>query len=325
MEIKPTGLDGKEEEMDHFYMTEQGLTVYRVGKEREHKSFVSLLLDLAGDESPKAILIDGGEYDLFREYTAEVEKGRIVIPPDDIRASDYFKSYNAFVPNNTKIRGLGDVIFSFEPKKDEISYGASRTWSPLNVYGSVEMENITVICKNARYCLHNDDHNLYPGSVQIYRNCRFEYKLSDKDDQGRLLGFNNAIGFGIDIGSTHVFEDCEIFFNGKGDHSAYYGHNSGRGKGTSHILLKNCYIHASDETNKRVIRFQTLAREQKINQVTAKIENCAVNGGLTLNLYHPDSVQNFQVIYFKTPKMPVDRTIAEGGEIQDPFEIQYIN
>ena len=307
-----------------FSFAEQGMTVYRVGAGREHESLVSLLLDLAGDETPKAILIDTGEYDLFREYLAEVEKGRIVIPPDDIRASDYFKSYNAFVPNNTKIRGLGEVILNFTPARDEITYGASRTWSPLNVYGSVLMENLTVVCKNGRYCLHNDDHNLYPGAVQIYRNCRFLYLHSDKDETGRLLGFNNAVGFGVDHGSTHVFEDCEIFFDGPGDHSAYYGHNSGRGDGTAHILLKNCYIHASDEKNKRVIRFQTLARG-KINKVIAKIENCAVNGGLTLNMYYPDSIQNFEVTYFKTPEMPVDRTIAEGGTVEDPFTIRYIN
>ncbi|MBO4411866.1 MAG: hypothetical protein J5794_06755 [Lachnospiraceae bacterium] len=295
--------------------------VYYVGS-RGNASFISLILDLAGNENMKTIFIEEGTYDVFAEYMAEVEAGRLTVPPDDIKSPDYFGTYNAFVPNRTKIIGVGKVTLTFTPKKDEITYGASRTWSPLNIYGNVEIENVEVIGKNCRYCLHNDDHNKYPGSMQVYRNCRFEYQLSDSDKYGRLLGFNNTVGFGVDNGSTHLFEDCEIFFNGLGQHSAYYGHNAST-PGEASLIVKNCWIHASDESNMRVIRLQTLSHAEH-GHVTARIENCTVNGSLMLNMYYKDSVQSFEVTFVNMEIMRIYRTIAAGGTIVDPYEVHQI-
>lgn len=295
--------------------------IYHVGG-LDDPSFIALLLDLEGNENEKTIFIEEGTYDLFAEYMQEVENGRLVIPPDDVSSPDYFGKYNAFVPNHTRIVGLGEVTLTFTPGANEITYGASRTWSPLNMYGNVEVYNVNVIGQNCRYCLHNDDHNKYPGSLQLYKNCRFEYRMSEKNADGKVLGFNNTIGFGIDHGATHTFEDCEIFFNGYGDHSAYYGHNPGS-PGDGYIYLRNCYIHATDPDNVRVIRFQTLSHSEN-GHVRASIENCQVNGGLTLNMYYADSVQSFDVIFYNTRRMPVVKTIAEGGTIIDPYEVRFI-
>lgn len=298
--------------------------VYYVGPTRDYTSLVELLLDLEGDTEKKTIYIDEGEYDIFREYDLQVAVDRIVIPPDDITSGNYFGKYNAFVPHNTRIIGQGKVTLRFTPTVDEISYGASRTWSPLNILGSVMIENVTVLGKNCRYCLHNDDHNKYMGSKQYYKNCRFIYELCDKDDNGRLLGFNNTIGYGVNTNSVHVFDQCEIYFDGEGDHSAFYGHNpSGTRPGEGEILLTRCHIHASDETNKRVIRLQTLSKDVAGHVVTT-IDRCKVNGGLTLNCYYAESIQSYEVTYFHTAHQPVDRT-GKVDIIEDPYEIHYVD
>ncbi len=306
------------------FETENGREIYRVGPERENASFVSLLLDLKGNRNPKTIVLDAAEYDLFAEYMAEVEKGRIVIPPDDIRSPDYFEPYNAFVPDNTRLVSFGEAHLRFEPEKDAITLGASRTWSPLNIYGNFEMENITVIGHNCRYCLHNDDHGKIPGARQVYRNCRFVYRLSDKDAEGRLLGFNNTIGFGISRGSTHLFEDCEILFDGEGNHSAYYGHSWSRAGApeTAFILLKNCVIHAADPTNNRVIRLQTLPVGVS-GKVVTKVEGCHVNGEMQFHLYRPGASQHFDVTFLKTNRVPVNYLTADGAEPQDPYTVKF--
>ncbi len=297
--------------------------VYYVGPTRDYTSLTALLLDLDGNQNKKTIYLDEGEYDMFAEYEMEVGVNRIFIPPDDIKSGHYMGQYNAFVPNNTRIIGQGKVLLRFTPDKDAISYGASRTWSPLNIYGSCMIENVEVLCRNCRYCLHNDDHNKYRGSKQYYKNCRFEYQLCDKDANGRLLGFNNTIGFGINTDSVHVFDGCEIFFNGEGDHSAYYGHNaSGTNPGKAEILLTRCHIHAADESNQRVIRLQTLSTGNA-GCVTTTVDRCKVNGDLTLNLYYGKSVQSFDVTFFHTPRMSVHKTNSEEGPIVDPYDVKF--
>jgi hypothetical protein len=322
-EIALDKADAAAEEAAAFFAEGYDALVYHVGPGREYKSFVSLLLDLSGNQNAKTIYIDEGEYDLFAEYMAEVRKGRIAIPPDDVVSGDYFEPYNAFVPNRTKVVGVGNVVLRFTPKADEITVGASHTWSPLNVYGSAMFENITVIGKNCRYCLHNDDHNAYPGSVQYYKNVSFEYQLSETNSEGKLLGFNNTIGFGVNAGSVHLFEDCEIWFNGAGDHSAYYGHEPSSVRETAGTLvLKNCRVYASDPSNARVIRLQSLSHNSR-GRVRTFIDGCDVNGGLLFHLYYADSIQNYDVLFRDTARMPVAFAITGNGAIDNPYPVRF--
>ena len=299
--------------------------VYYVGPTRTYTSLTTLLLDLANHTEQKTIIIDEGTYDIFSEYMAEVnaDTHRITIPPDNIESSDYFGTYNAFVPNNTKIIGRGNVVLQFTPLASEITYGASRTWSPLNIYGSVEIENVTVLGHNCRYCLHNDDHNAYPNSTQRYKNCRFRYTYSDTDSSDQLLGFNNTIGFGIQANSTHVFEDCEIYIDSPDvSRSAYYGHDSATGN-NGRLILKNCRIYSSKIDSEKVIRLQTLTHNLT-GHVQALFENCYINGGLQLALNYNNSIQSFETTFVNCNKVPVDRTIP-SGTIVDPYTVKWFN
>ena len=314
-------LSEKREEAIAFFDSFSG-EEYTVGKGEKYSSFVSLLLDLKDNEKQKTVYLKEGAYDLFAEYLSEVKKGRIQIPPDSVASPDYFEPYNAFIPSNTRVIGLGEVTLSFTPSPDEISYGASRTWSPLNVKGNVFVENVTVIGQNCRYCLHNDDHNRYPGSFQFYRSVKLEYRLSGQNAEGKTLGFNNTVGFGIDLDAVHIFEDCEIFFNGEGNHSAFYGHNPST-PGKSFLLLKNTLIHASDEKNRRVVRLQTLSH-RKEGRIVTVFDSCRTNGALLFHLYYEDSTQSFDVTFQNTPKMQILHDNRENGPVRDPYTVKVI-
>lgn len=304
---------------------------YYVGPNESYTSFAGLLYDLRDDETKKVIYIRGGEYDIYAEYVALVSAGKLTVPSDNITSSDYFYPYNVFVPTNTKIVGLGNVVLKMSPTVAQLAelssgytgYGASRTWSPLNIYGSVEIENVTVVGHNCRYCLHNDDHGEYDGVKQIYRNCRFLYTLSDSDAQDRRLGFNNTIGFGINNGSTHIFEDCEIYLDTTGNQSAYYGHDSSAGS-DGFLILKNCRIHTSNFSSTRGIRLQTLTHNNA-GKVTTLFENCYINGRVELTMEYSDTIQSFSVRFVNCNKVPISRVNNAGGTVNDPYTVEWYN
>lgn len=312
---------------------ESAALIYRVGPTREYTSLTTLLLDLNRDTRKKVIYIDSGTYDIFNEYLAEITAGRISIPPDSITSADYMEPYNAFVPSNTRIFGYGTVILQFTPSVADLesmsvdpSYtglGASKTWSPLNVLGEAEIENLIVIGKNCRYCLHNDAHGQYKNTKQHYKNVRFLYTLSDLNSASQRLGFNMTVGFGIYKDCEHVYEDCEFYIDATGNYSAFYGHEgSGNNNGT--IILKNCVIHSSDFTDVQTIRLQTLAKNTT-GRVKVLIENCYVNGGLYYHLYYSNSIQSFDVRFVNSNLLPVTRVNRENGAISDPYTTTWFN
>lgn len=296
--------------------------VYYVGGESGNDSFTAMLLSLAGNNNPKTIYVYEGEYDMFAEYMDEVSAGNIEIPPDDVEAGTYFPPYNAFVPNNTKIIGLGNVTLKMMPEADEITYGASLTWAPLNIYGNVEIENVTVLAHNVRYCLHNDDHNNYQDSVQIYRNCRFIYTHSDINSEDQQLGRNSTIGYGLAKGSKHIYEGCEIVNDSEGNYSALYGHDFNAGHNGS-LILKNCIIRSTNFSCTRTVRLQTLATTQ--GRVRTLFENCYINGGVQYHMHETNSPQNYDVTFINCNKVPLSRAIASGGTIVDPYITRWVN
>ena len=307
-----------------WYSSVENGSVFYVGADREYTSLTSLWLDLKGTRYNKTVYIDAGTYDIFSEYLAEVAEGRIEIPPDNVQSGDFFEPYNAFVPHNTKIIGLGEVILQMTPSANEVTLGESRTWSPLNIYGSVDMENITVIAKNCRYALHNDNHNRIAGTKQHYKHCKFMYELSDLySEQVGKYGFNIVIGFGMQQGGIHIFEDCEMYMDTPNEsHSVYYGHETDEvTEGT--IILKNCIIHSNNFNNNRTIRFQSLGTTQ--SKIKVQIENCYINGTIRYQLYYTNSKQNFEVTLLNCNKTEVARENSAGGSVVDIYTTTWYN
>lgn len=262
--------------------------IYYVGPEREHKSLTQLFLDLKDDYEEKVIFVDEGTYDIFREY----KEANIPSPPDDVASPDYF-TYNAFLPLNTKLIGVGQVRLEFNPAASEITYGESRTWSPLNILGACHIENIEIYCKNGRYCIHDDSHNAYQNTLHYYKNVRCIYEMSDYGTNGQRLGFNNTVGNGMAQGTTFLFENCSFEFRGGDRNSAFYTHESGSEPGAAPTLtFKNCSF-LGGAGNARTIRLQNLASADM--RIITTFRDCQIEGGIYLTIYNDSSAQHYDV------------------------------
>lgn len=261
--------------------------VYFVGPSRCQTSLTQLFLDLKDDESEKTIYIDAGTYDIFREY----KDAGIPSPPDDVKIPDYF-TYSVFLPPNTRLIGTGKVTLRFAPSTDEITYGESRTWSPLNILGACYLENIEIFCKNGRYCIHDDSHNRYKNTVHHYKNVRCIYELGDEKD-GKQLGMNFTTGNGMAEGSTFLFEDCSFRFTGD-NRPCFYTHEcAGSGAVNSPSLtFKNCQF-LSDYCNPKAIMLQSVTDANL--RILTQIESCTIQGGIYLMLYSESSRQHYDV------------------------------
>jgi len=276
--------------------------IYYVGPNRAHKSLTKLFLELVADESPKTIYLDPGTYDIFREY----KEAGILTPPDDVTSPDYFK-YNAFLPLNTRLIGIGNVTLRFAPSAQEVTYGESRTWSPLNILGECHIENIEIYCKNGRYCIHDDSHNRHQNTTHYYKHVRCVYELGDTKD-GKLLGFNNTIGNGMAQGTKFQFDSCTFQFLGGGNHSAFYTHEGGK-ENPEHaptLIFNNCLFLGS-ENNDRVLRLQNLATAPL--RIHTRVESCVFVGGIYLTIYKETSAQHFDVTLINSgnPPQRIDR------------------
>ena len=278
------------------------MTIYHVGKNREHTSMIGLFQMLKDDESEKTIYLDEGIYDIFAEY----KQAGVPTPPDHVASPDYF-DYNVFLPPNTSLIGIGDVQLRFAPSVDEITYGESRTWSPLNIMGGCHIENIEIYCINSRYCIHDDGHNRYKNTRHTYKNVRCTYVLGQIKD-GRRLGYNNTIGNGMSQGAEFLFEDCVFRFEGGGNHSAFYTHETGKKdpENSPTLTFRNCQFLGSPD-NDRVLRLQNLALAPL--HIPTLVENCQFVGGIYLTIYREDSAQHYDVTLVNSgnPPQRIDR------------------
>ena len=277
--------------------------IYYVGPEREHTSLTQLFLDLKDNYLPKIIYVDEGTYDIFQEY----KEAGIASPPDDVESPDYF-DYNAFLPINTRLIGVGNVRLEFNPGAFEITYGESRTWSPLNVLGECYIENLEIYCKNGRYCIHDDSHNAYQDSLHYYKNVRCTYEMSDYGANGQRLGFNNTIGNGMAQGTTFLFEDCTFTFKGGTNNSAFYTHESGSSDSwhAPALIFRRCVFNGG-AGNARTVRLQNLATANL--HIPTYFEDCTIDGGLYLTIYKDDSAQHYDVTLIRSgnPSVMVDK------------------
>lgn len=178
-------------------------TVYYVGANREHTSFLGLMNELKNDETEKTVYVDSGVYDLFEEIGGAEFCATI---PSDAN----WKDVSIFIPKNTKIIGLGHVVFNFNPTSAEVGNGVYLL-SPINTKGNSYIENIEIRASNCRYCIHDDNSNDdyfstdYTIKRAIYKNVR-AYKSGGGDEQAYGGGCYNEMYFD--------FENCIFKSNG---------------------------------------------------------------------------------------------------------------
>lgn len=221
--------------------------VYEVGFEKKCKSLTEMLLALKGDNSEKIIYVDGGDYDIFQEYT---DLGLLDGEPPADPTFDYW-DYNVVIPENTHIIGRGIVRLLWQPTTSQISEAWSKTISAVNVAGSMTLENVEIHVTNGRYCIHDDTLGKaeYRGAIKKYINVRC-YKYAN--DAG--YGFAPVIGFGLDTRDNYNFENC--LFKHLAGNAAFYVHNRAvvlnARRNSPTVTVKNCIMDTTGGSGVRL-------------------------------------------------------------------------
>lgn len=255
------------------------MKTYYVGQNEENKNLTKLFFELKDDDSDKKIIIREGTYDIYKEY----RQLNINVPNDDeFNPIMGYVPYCAFIPTNTLVVGEGKVILKFMPDKDEITINESKVFSPINVAGTMTLENVEIHSKNSRYCIHDDPlgNDKYNGAKKIYKNV-ICYKYPNDEKDGKQLGVNHTIGFGIDRQMHYEFIDC--VFNNLIDHEycgAFYMHDRAKVGGvtltkemSSEVFVKNCLINP---TNKSAVLMGSGYNNDICIPIT--FDTCKING-----------------------------------------------
>ena len=251
--------------------------VYHVGTGQTYTSFTGLLYALRNDTSPKTIYIHEGVYDIFNEYTA---LGLLSGNPPANPTYDYF-DYNVLIPENTHVIGLGQVILKWMPSSSQISVGWSQTISAVNCAGPMTLENVSIFCKNGRYCIHDDPLGdpTYNGARKIFKNVRC---LKYTNDTG--LGFRPTIGFGMSKEMYYEFDNCQ-FDTQYADGFNFYMHNRGtaggetiNAYGSPKLVVNNCVMTGSSIG----VKFGNVNNSSS-QRIYCFFENCHIDGDILVS------------------------------------------
>lgn len=243
-------------------------------------SFTEMLLLLKNVSKPKTIIVSGGDYDIFQEYTA---LGLLSGNPPSNPTTGYF-NYNVMIPPNTHVVGNGIVRLLWQPTAEQISIPWSQTISPVNCAGSMILENVEIHCKNGRYCIHDDTLGKpeYFGATKQYKNVKC-YKYAN--DEG--YGFGSVIGFGLDARCRYEFDEC--YFTGPNG-NVFYAHDrrkdqNGNDYGVINspsVCAKNCIMDAGGRTRIAIKLGNTVASGSPVLDIKVLFDGCYVRGWLDL-------------------------------------------
>lgn len=203
-----------------------GENVFYVGATRRFSRFYDCINAIKDIEGEKTVYVDSGVYDLYDEIGGDEFAATIT--------STAWRDWSVILPNDIRIIGIGNVVFNFI-LPDSVSDKAYSVLSPINVYGSVYMENITINAKNCRYTLHDDGASEdMPYTRHIYKNMTFN-KLSGN-------GYGAACGNGIGKGVTFEFDNCII--NSEKTLGMSFHNQTTKADGT--IIISNCYLNGTN-------------------------------------------------------------------------------
>lgn len=259
------GLNTKHVEYIKNQIQIQNENSYYVGESGNFATLTECLNSLKDNDEPKTIYIQSGSYNIFEEIGGSTFALKI----DDTVSS--WRDVSVVVPPNTKIIGLGNVILNFYPSKSEISTQGANLLSCLNIiYKNCTVENITIICGNCRYGIHDETGGDYPNSIHKYKNVRIF-----KESYG--LGYSQAFGCGFSKGSIIEFNSC--YFEGKYLPFSCHNNNGDSNIDNTIITAKNSIFNVTNATDSS-IRFGNVNSHQV--EVLCNFENCFIRNGIDL-------------------------------------------
>ncbi len=231
---------------------------YYVGPGRDFTTFTQMLTELQNNVNEKTVYIMPGVYDIFAE-----KGGAEYIQSVDTSAN--WRDVCELVPANTKIIGIGKVILKWTPSDTEIiDNDHAFLFSPLNVSGSCEIENINIECKNCRYGIHDETSGraIYDGAKHIYKNVHVKclestygaaYAYGAGHNKNMVLEFINCVfesHYGVPWSShdwpaseneksTFTFQNC-VFKNSLGNIPGGVRFSSSDTAGRLDTVLMSC-------------------------------------------------------------------------------------
>lgn len=171
---------------------------------------------------PYVIKIYPGTYNLTDEYSqAEISEADV---------SDYHSGFCGWMlTDGVSLVGIGgrkDIILSCVLDSNIYNARIRGNVSTINTQGTVSLENLTVIARNARYCVHDDFYYTKAGQYTRYvKNCDFI---------GKSLAHSPECTWGGGMsggGENAVYENC--------DFGTDYGHHFDAAQSV-HLVFRNC-------------------------------------------------------------------------------------
>ena len=260
---------------------------YTVGPSGDFTEITACFEALRKDPSKKIIKILGGEYDIVQEYI----DNNIPICPINVDPIGHFIEYNAIVPTNSHIIGIGNVVMKCFGDPATWSYNQGYSVSALNILGSCIIENITIHAKNCRYCVHGDPltYEAFNKSTYKFKNVKFIKEHGEYNSGGQYLGTPACTGFGFNPYIKYEFENC-VFLN-KDTGGTLYGHNR-NGVGGSNTIYNSPYIKCSncamikDASASECIWLDVMTSGGPDQQIITDFLDCSINGSILVSDNH---------------------------------------
>jgi hypothetical protein len=235
---------------------------------------------LRDDKSEKTIYVYGGVYDIAQEYI----DANIPVIPEDGDYNNNYTPYNVWVPKNTHLIGLGNVVLSYAPSASAVTEAQSKCVSPLNIHDTCTVENLTVECKNGRYAAHLDGQgdSAYSDITVEIKNVRF---VRHTNDPGR--GWGEVVGIGLDKRQALTFDGCVFEREDTTGTVNFYAHNRNAVGGqaltaaeSSRILIRDCVFVNAGQTND-LVRLSSAVTTNLLN-IETKFIGCYIGGRIHL-------------------------------------------
>lgn len=198
---------------------------------------VDSITDANSATNPYVIEIYPGTYNVFDDYTqAEIETAG---------TESYIEDGSGFVgillTDGISMRGIGnrdEIILVGELDTSTYASAMRNNISTLNLKDTLSLENLTVIARNIRYCVHDDFPQTLLYAERIVNNCVFRIYNPTSGTEGKTWGEGSRQG------KSTFISDCDF-----GTCFLWHSANLAAATRSSSLTLKNCIALMANISN----------------------------------------------------------------------------
>lgn len=278
----------------------------------DYTSLTECLKDLKDNTDKKTIKILSGTYDIFEEYGGAEFMA-------DVDVSAGWRANSVFIPKNTHLLGIGQVILKWDPDpEDIIDNEHANLFSPINLSDdNIIVENVDIICSNGRYCIHDECGVRWETETANFQKSTHKYINVRAIRTAKTYGNVQAYGGGNSGEGTYVFENC--FFSSPLTNvwSTHTNSNNVQGTGGCNFTFNNC-IFDTETPSGGTVRLLNGASFKNKNNVS--FNSCYINGDLKVLYSGSEEVANRVQTYAITSlKTTVNDIIIEDEYGSAPY------